>query len=279
MSEMFITNVSNNGVNEIGVYNESLSQVVRTHGPSRHQATVRKTWSVQDNICVMACYYQSQPGVRVYRQRLHAFWKEKGLLQVGEQRLCDQVRMIQRKGCLSQLQLEEIKRRVESGENNVEAQQDVPNRTGTEPLQKVTEQYIAQNEEYDWRGEENSEILINYDNIDTVEKQTILEKIVELMKEDNLPSPQNFRRIDRVILKEKTKLVDEVIDSVQTSNITEDNKLVKCGTLVITHLLGIKEIRNKKKEEPFWKRKIESKINALRKDVMLVALKDGRQEC
>ena len=75
----------------------------------------------------MACYYQSQPGVRGYRQRLHAFWKEKGLLQVGEQRLSDQVRMIQRKGCLSQLQLEEIKRRVESGENNVEAQQDVPN--------------------------------------------------------------------------------------------------------------------------------------------------------
>ena len=25
----------------------------------------------------MTCYYQSQPGVRGYRQRLHAFWKEK----------------------------------------------------------------------------------------------------------------------------------------------------------------------------------------------------------
>ena len=39
--------------------------------------------------CVMTCYYQSQPGVRGYRQRLHAFWKEKGLFQAGEQRLCD----------------------------------------------------------------------------------------------------------------------------------------------------------------------------------------------
>ena len=29
--------------------------------------------------------YQSQPGVRGYRQRLHAFWKEKRLFQVGEQ--------------------------------------------------------------------------------------------------------------------------------------------------------------------------------------------------
>ena len=40
------------------------------------------------------------------------------------------------------------------------------------------------------------------------------------MKKDNLPKPQNLRRIDRMRLKEKTKLVDEVIDSVQTSNIT-----------------------------------------------------------
>ena len=106
-------------------------------------------------------------------------------------------------------------------------------------------------------------------NIVTVEKQTILEKIVELMNKDNLPNPQNLRKIDRVRLKEKTKLVDEVLSSVQTSNITEDKKLVKCGALVITQLLGIKEIRNKKKEEPFWKRRIESKINALHKDVSL----------
>ena len=74
----------------------------------------------------------------------------------------------------------------------------------------MTEQHIAQNEEDEGRGEENSELLINYDNIDTVEKQTILEKIIELMKKDRLPNPQNLRRINRVRLKEKTKLVDEV---------------------------------------------------------------------
>ena len=178
--------------------------------------------------------------------------------------------MIHGKGWLSQLQLEEIKRLVESGESNVEAQQDVQNQAGTEPIQKVTEQHIVQNEEGKGRGEENSELLINYNNIDTVEKQTILEKIVELLKKDNLPNPQNLRRIDRVRLKEKTKLMDKVLDSVQASNITEDSTLVKCGTLVITQLLWIKEIINKKKEEPFWKRRIESKINALRKDVSLI---------
>ena len=90
------------------------------------------------------------------------------------------------------------------------------------------------------------------------------------MKKDNLPNPQNLKRIDRLRFKEKTKLVDEAIDSVQTSNITEDNKLVKCGALVITHLLGIKEIKNKKKEEPVWERRTESNVNALPKDVILI---------
>ena len=123
----------------------------------------------------------------------------------------DQVRKIQKKGWLSQLQLEEIRTLAESEENNVEAQQEKQNRTGTEPIQQVKEQNIAQNEEDAGRGEENSELLLNYNNIDTVETQKILEKIVELMKKDNLPNPQYLRKIDRVRLKEKTKLVDKLL--------------------------------------------------------------------
>ena len=79
------TNISNNIMNKTGLYNESLlpgrCPVVRTRGTGHHRATVRKKWSTQD-ICVMKCYYQSQPDVRGYRQRLHAFWKEKGFFQV-----------------------------------------------------------------------------------------------------------------------------------------------------------------------------------------------------
>ena len=86
--------------------------------------------------------------------------------------------MIQKKVWLSQMQLEEIRRLVERGENNVENQQEEQNRTDTEPIQQVTEQYIAQNEVDEGRGDENAELLINYNNIDTVEKQNILEKLV-----------------------------------------------------------------------------------------------------
>ena len=62
----------------------------------------------------------------------------------------------------------------------------------------------------------------------TLANTTILEKNVEPIIKENLPNPENLKRINRMRLKEKTKLMDEVIDSVQTGNITEGKKLVKC---------------------------------------------------
>ena len=77
MSEISKTNVSNNVVNEAGVYIEGLSPgmcpVVRTRKAGCHQTTVGKTWLTQDNICVITCYYKRQPDVRECRQRSHAF--------------------------------------------------------------------------------------------------------------------------------------------------------------------------------------------------------------
>ena len=62
-------------------------------------------------------------------------------------------------------------------------------------------------------------------------------------------------------MKEKTKLVNEVIDAVQTSNSIEENKLIKLVDL-LEHwlLLNCYRIKNRKKEDPFWKRRIENQI-------------------
>ena len=56
---------------------------------------------------------------------------------------------------------------------------------------------------------------------------------------------------------------------VQSINITEDNKLTKCQALFITQMLGVKAVENKNKEESFWKRRIDSNINACCKDVVI----------
>ena len=108
--------------------------------------------------------------------------------------------MIQQKDWLSQRILEE------SGKYDVEALQGERNRRSSEPIQQMTEQHIPQNEEDVGIGKKNLELLINYDNIGTVERQEIVGKIVELMKKYNLPIPYNLKKNYRVRLKEKTNL-------------------------------------------------------------------------
>ena len=56
----------------------------------------------------------------------------------------------------------------------------------------MTERHIAQDEDDEERGEENGKLLINNGNIEAVEKQNILKKIVKLMTKDNFPNPQNL---------------------------------------------------------------------------------------
>ena len=93
--------------------------------------------------------------MRGYRLRFHAFWKEERLFQV-EQRLCDQVGIIQKKGWLSQ----QKRRQVESDEINVESSQEKQNRTETYVTSDRTT--FAQDEEDEGRGEENAELLRQY---------------------------------------------------------------------------------------------------------------------
>lgn len=70
------------------------------------------------NIVVMKCYFRSKPleenGVPMkgYRQRMYKEWKERGLFNVSEQRVCDQARTIRKNGWLTELELEELKQRV-----------------------------------------------------------------------------------------------------------------------------------------------------------------------
>ena len=52
------------------------------------------------------------------------------------------------------------------------------NRTDIEPIQQVTEQHIAENKEEEGRADGNSALLIHCDNIDTVEKQAYLKKLL-----------------------------------------------------------------------------------------------------
>ena len=123
MSEMSNQNFENNGVNGTRSLGEGSSPgrcfLVQQREPGRHQVTARMKWNKEVNKVVMECFYRSKPfdeegkPVRGYRQRMLREWRDRGLFESTEQRVCDQARAIRKNGWLSQLELETIKRQVE----------------------------------------------------------------------------------------------------------------------------------------------------------------------
>ena len=79
-----------------------------TLSPEAIQAT-----SGKDNKQVIECYYRSKPKINVYRQRMHAIQRDKDMFNMTEQRLIDQQSQIRKKQQLMNLQLEEIRGRIE----------------------------------------------------------------------------------------------------------------------------------------------------------------------
>ena len=60
----------------------------------------------------MRCFYQSYPTRRGYKRQMTAIWTEFGIFEITEYRLADQARLIKGNGCLTEIELEEVRRRV-----------------------------------------------------------------------------------------------------------------------------------------------------------------------
>jgi len=78
----------------------------------RDERKRRHVWTKAEQIILMECYYDSNPTVFGYVKRLHDHWIMKNMENYSQQHLADQARSIIRRKVLSEIELEEIHRRV-----------------------------------------------------------------------------------------------------------------------------------------------------------------------
>ena len=82
----------------------------------RHHAypviSMRRKWISQDNKIVMKYYLLSEPQIRGYRKYMLSFWLQKGMFWLSEQRLVDQTNAIRRNSWMTELEMEELERKV-----------------------------------------------------------------------------------------------------------------------------------------------------------------------
>ena len=60
----------------------------------------------------MECYLLSEPRIRGYRKHMLSLWLQKGMFWVSEQRLVDQANTIRRNSWMTELEIEELERKV-----------------------------------------------------------------------------------------------------------------------------------------------------------------------
>ena len=66
----------------------------------------------KENKLVMRCFNQSDPTRRGYQKRMIAIWREIGTFEITEQRLANQVGVISTNVWLTEVELEEIRRKI-----------------------------------------------------------------------------------------------------------------------------------------------------------------------
>ena len=72
----------------------------------------KRKWNSQENKTVMECYLLTEPKIRGHRKCMLSLWLQKGVFWVSEQRLIDQANTIHRNSWMTELEIEELERKV-----------------------------------------------------------------------------------------------------------------------------------------------------------------------
>ena len=80
----------------------------------------------------------------------------------------------------------------------------------------------------------------------------------------------SLKRVQRQKLMAEVKKMDNLLNKIQSQNISYTNKLIYAAAIVVTERLGVKLDRQKSWKEPMWKRRMDGQIKQLRKDLARV---------
>ena len=172
---------------------------------------------------------------------------------VSEQRLVDQANTIRRNSWMTELEIEELERKVIGSDSVIAAEarssEALPDQVGEDRRNVLPE--MGAEEQADSLDEEVAIVME-------------IAEVVEKGRKDKLPA---LRNVPKKKLLEETAKVDKVLSKFKTHSITKTNELFYAGAFVVTNKLGVKIDEVAGRKEPMWKRRLQNKIKELRKDL------------
>ena len=187
----------------------------------------RRKWTSHENKINMECYSFSEPKIRGYRKRTLSLWLRKGMFWLSEQRLVDQAKTTRRNSWMTELEIEELERKV-TGSDSVKVEE----ARSVEPLPDHVRQEVRN--VLPEMGEEQA------DNLDEEKIAIVMEiaEVIESGREDKLPAL--IKDVPKKKLLQETAKVDKVLSEVKKHSIKKTNELFYAGAVVVTNRLEVK---------------------------------------
>ena len=253
--------------NTSGVRNVKLPKqrklYTRKKGQGNRNDGTRRKWTKEDYVMAMECKFRAENVGITWGlgRKVHEYWNQKGMFEIEEKILMNQIRAIVSKGWLTQLEMETIKRNVRRGSQNEEVTEIVDMQ---EEVVDLPEPNISMQEETVL--EENHALSIE-DEL-TEEEKNRLDRLRSIITGDNTAKIYDLKYQDRSKLKQEIGMMNNVLRCVQVTDITHLRNVVQAAAIVVGEAMGAKERQQKKeKKEPYWKRRIIGDISRLRKDL------------
>ena len=214
------------------------------------------------------CYIRSEPERRGYRKRMLDLWVARNtndeLNEVSEQRLADQVRQIKIKKWLENVEQEEIALRVRNESQETDHNPaDGSNRNTTPETQEENR------DQNNAPPEEDPIVSPDLELHEEISPELIAlrDRILEIMLTEERVGLPSLKSCNRAKLRAEVANVNEA-KRIETHNITELNSLLYAVAYVTTERMGMLMKRKERRtEEPFWKRRIKRSIETWRKDL------------
>ena len=149
---------------------------------------------------------------------------------VSEQRLVDQANTIRRNSWMTELEVEELKRKITGSDSVI-----LEEARSVEALSDQVGEDVR-NVLSEMRAEEQTDSL----NEEEVAIVTEIAEVIERSGKDKLSA---FRNVPKKKLLEETAKVDKGLSKFKTHGITKTNELLYAGAFVATNKLGVKMIR------------------------------------
>ena len=163
---------------------------------------------------------------------------------VSEERLVDQANTIRRNSWMTELEIEELERKVSGSDSVIVAE--------ARSVEALRDQV----------GEDVRNVLseIGVEELaDSLDEEVILchcygnGRSDRQGRKDKLPA---LRNVPKKKLLEETAKVDKVLSKFKTHSITKTNELFYAGAFVVTNRLGVKIDKGAGRKEPMWKRRL-----------------------